>query len=221
MNFSKIAIKKIREENLKLFSKNNEDYKLKTNLQNEDEKNNSVLKNQNIVINNNSIIDLNLVLNDGFKNAEGKNEYFKQKDNNINVLNLDDEFGEKKNDININNNNNLKNKNFVFEDRKKNYQNLFNIKTKLSESNKNNNDIILLLAEKENEFKREIKEQENNKILLRDKYNQIMKSKSEDLLKDKKYLENELNTPINNLIIIYSISIFLYLMAFLTHFIIL
>ena len=221
MNFSKIAIKKIREENLKLFSTNNEDSKLKTNLQNEDEKNNSVLKNQNIVINNNSIIDLNLVLNDGFKNAEGKNEYFKQKDNNINVLNLDDEFGEKKNDININNNNNLKNKNFVFEDRKKNYQNLFNIKTKLSESNKNNNDIILLLAEKENEFKREIKEQENNKILLRDKYNQIMKSKSEDLLKDKKYLENELNTPINNLIIIYSISIFLYLMAFLTHFIIL
>ena len=183
MKFSKIAIKKISEENLKLFSISNENSKLKINIKNEDEKNNSIKKNND---------NLNLVLNEGFKNAEGKNEYINKKDNNINILNLDEEFGEKKNDINIINKD-YKSINFIFEERKKYYQNLFNIKAKLSESNKNNYDIILNLNKIENEFNNKIIERENIKISLNDKFNQIMKNKKEDFLKEKKDLENELN----------------------------
>ena len=175
IKLSQIIIKKISEQNLKLFNLNNNPGK--------------ILKEEKEIIHpSNNIDNLNSILNEGFTQVEGKLEYINKKENYINVIDLDDEFGEEKNNIN----NNI-NDHYGFEERKKHYQNLFDINIKLSEENKNNEYIILNLTKFVKDFNNKIKERENNKNLLEIKYNQILKQNRENLYKEKKIIENESN----------------------------
>ena len=180
IQLSKIIIKKISEENLKLFRINNKS----------DKNSNKIIKSHKEE--ENKVIDLKIILNEGFINAEGISENINKNKINRNILDLSEEFGEK--EININNNNqNINNKKLDFEERKKNYQNLFNLKEKLLQENKDNNDIIFNLVKIKNEINNRIKEQEIQKNLLNEKHNQIMKNQKEVLLNEKNLLENEFN----------------------------
>ena len=167
LKLSQFVIKKISEENLKL---------------------------QRISFNKDAIFNEE---NEGFKYAFGKIEKFDKNNMNKNILNLDDEFCFEKDIINnINNINKNNDKDIFNEERRKNdYQNLFNFTQKLSELNKDNNEIIINLAQTENGFNYRKKELDDKKNLLNEKYLQIIKiNNNEELIKEKKYLENEYNS---------------------------
>ena len=185
IKLNKIIIKKISEENLKLFriNKKNSNKKIKEFKEKENREMNLIIQNK--------VIDLNTVLNEGFMKAEGKNEYLNKKKFSGNILDLSEEFGEKEN--NNENSENIINNNLDFEERKKKYNNLFNLKEKLLEANKNNNDIIFNLIKIKNEINNKIEEQKIKKKLLNEKYNEIIKNQKNDLLSEKNLLENEFN----------------------------
>ena len=182
-NLSQSIIKKISEENLKLF-RLNDTPKLK--IKKEEKK----IENKK----NNNNEDLNKILNEGFKKAEGETEIINKNNNTINVLDLDEEFGEGKNIIinNNNNNNNINNSN-CFEERKNNYLNLFDLNKKLNEGNRYNEYIIFNSTNIKKEFNKRIKEQEEEKNILENKYSQIIKYNREELNNEKKNLEKEYN----------------------------
>ena len=196
IKLSEITIRKISEENLKLQSSDNHNKIIE---QDEININNKVNENNNI----NNIIeknypDFNILLNEGFKNTIGKMEFFDKNDIENNIINLDDEFKLKESDINFINNNfnfNGNNKKSIFDEEKRNksYQNLFNYKDQLVSSNKENEEIYLLLIKIENGKLNRNKEKENKKYLLNEKYNKIIKYKREELDKEKIFLENEHN----------------------------
>ena len=185
IKLNKIIIKKISEENLKLFriNKKNSNKKIKEFKEKENREMNLIIQNK--------VIDLNTVLNEGFMKAEGKNEYLNKKKFSGNILDLSEEYGEKEN--NNENSENIINNNLDFEERKKKYNNLFNLKEKLLEANKNNNDIIFNLIKIKNEINNKIEDQKIKKKLLNEKYNEIIKNQKNDLLSEKNLLENEFN----------------------------
>jgi len=197
LKLSQFVIKKISEENLKLQRIN---FNKSKNINKEKEKdiiNNIINEDFNqIKINNihqNKKDELNSIINEGFKYAFGRIEKFEKTNINKNVLNLDAEFCFEK--YIINNNKNKNNDMFNEEQRKKDYQNLFNFNQKLSELNKDNNEIIINLIQIENGFNYRNKELVEKKNLLNEKYIQIIKRNNNgDLIKEKKFLENEYNS---------------------------
>ena len=196
LKLSQFVIKKISEENLKLqrisFNKDaifNEEKDININEDFNQIKINNIHQNKKD--------ELNSIINEGFKYAFGKIEKFDKNNMNKNILNLDDEFCFEKDIINnINNINKNNDKDIFNEERRKNdYQNLFNFTQKLSELNKDNNEIIINLAQTENGFNYRKKELDDKKNLLNEKYLQIIKiNNNEELIKEKKYLENEYNS---------------------------
>ena len=196
---SQIIIQKLSEENLKLekgkFNKEQKEEKKENDINSVTDNSNQIKINNNIQ---NNEQDLNLIIDEAFKYVIGKTVNVENDIINEKVINLDDEFDSEENIIEKNNNINKDTNNDIFKEgeRKNHYQNLFNLNQKLSELNKDNNDIIANLKKIENEFNTGKKELYEREKLLNDKYTQIIKNrnkKSEDLLKEKKYLEFELN----------------------------
>ena len=199
IKLSEITIKKISEENLKLQRTNNHDKIIEQDIININNKVN-VINNINIDDDNieNNSPDLNILLNAGLNNTEGKMEFFDKNNIENNIINLDDEFNLKESNINFINNNfnfNANNKKSIFDEEKRNkyYQNLFNYKNQLFSINKENDEIYLNLMKLENEKLNRNKEIENKKYLLHEKYNKIIKYKREELDKEKIFLEKEHN----------------------------
>ena len=194
MKLSRIVIKKISEENLKLSGININEEEISNEPQIKDNKNENY--NNAIKEKKNQNDYLNIILNDGFNNIIGEMENVSKNNYNLHVINLDDEFEEnpinhinnKKNNFHGNNN-----KIVLNEERIMNYKNLFNIKEKLSESNKDNAEIIFNLKNLEKNFALGKKEQENKEYLLNEKYKQIIKYNRDELNNEKKFLENEHN----------------------------
>ena len=194
MKLSRIVIKKISEKNLKLSGINiNEE-----EISNEPQIKDNINENYNNAIKDkkNQNDYLNIILNDGSNNIIGEMENVSKNNYNLHVINLDDEFEE--NPINHTNNkidnfHGNNNKIVLNGERIMNYKNLFNIKEKLSESNKDNAEIIFNLKNLEKNFALGKKEQENKEYLLNEKYKQIIKYNRDELNNEKKFLENEHN----------------------------
>ena len=187
-------LSKIINKQIEQYIKNNEIKKEEDNINiNVKEDNNKDINNENENTDNDKNLDA--LISDGLKYIIGKKEYYKNNmiDNEMKILNLDAEFNLNESLNNNINNNNNDGMNKEIDLRQKNYQELFDITSKFCESNKNNDDIILELTNLEKNFNIKKEEIVHEKNLLNEKYNKMIKYKREDLDKEKKILEIELN----------------------------